>query len=270
MREPKQQPLYIYSPAEAEIVTGEIRARRGFFVRLAYVDAADDLVAGILLGQIIYWFLPSEETGLLKTEIYRAGFRWIAKERKDWKAEIRITPKQYDRAIGVLEARGLVITTVWKWKGLTTVHVMPWWEAIVARMNDDDTAVKLAEESRQRVIRELTKGQFGDAPLGDSGIDERSIHTDKDSETTPEISSESSIGRGNGVASGDQPQGEIQNMQKSVKEEIEEHARTFVKLRKQKTPQQVVQSLFERSVNKDLQERVIKRVEEIEAEEEEN
>ncbi|MGR5969540.1 hypothetical protein ACT7C1_21335 [Bacillus paranthracis] len=39
----------------------ETFARNGFTVRHAYVDITDDLIAGILLGQIVYWYLPNEQ-----------------------------------------------------------------------------------------------------------------------------------------------------------------------------------------------------------------
>lgn len=70
---------------------------------MTYVDMADgDLIAGLLLSQIIYWFLPSKE-GKNKTKATYKGKRAIAKNRDDWHEEVRITARQYDRAIKILQ-----------------------------------------------------------------------------------------------------------------------------------------------------------------------
>ncbi|MGR5865941.1 hypothetical protein ACT7DZ_24865 [Bacillus cereus] len=44
-----------------QIFEVEAFARNGFTVRHAYVDLTGDLIAGILLGQIVYWYLPNEQ-----------------------------------------------------------------------------------------------------------------------------------------------------------------------------------------------------------------
>ena len=76
-------------------------------VHHAYVDIAGDLVAGALLGQILYWFGPGKE-GKTRARIVKDGRYWIAKARADWWDEIRITPKQYDRAAKILKDKGLI------------------------------------------------------------------------------------------------------------------------------------------------------------------
>lgn len=69
---------------------------------MTYVDVAGgDLVAGLLLSQIIYWFLPNKE-GKVKTRVTYKGRRALAKNRGAWYGEIRVTPRQYDRAIAIL------------------------------------------------------------------------------------------------------------------------------------------------------------------------
>lgn len=67
-----------------------------------YVDMANgDVIAGLLLSQIAYWNLPTKE-GKQKLKVKSKGHYWLAKLRTDWYDEIRISPKQYDRAIMVL------------------------------------------------------------------------------------------------------------------------------------------------------------------------
>lgn len=66
----------------------------------AYIDITGDLVAGTLLSQIMYWFADGKN----RPTVNRDGYWWIAKRREDWMSEIRITSKQYDRAIKILTA----------------------------------------------------------------------------------------------------------------------------------------------------------------------
>ena len=80
----------------------ESSLREQVMVRMVYVDITGDLISGILLSQIVYWHVPSRETGKPKLKIFKEGHLWLAKERSDWWAEIRITDRQYDRAIKIL------------------------------------------------------------------------------------------------------------------------------------------------------------------------
>src|SRR5262245_57447695 len=52
-------------------------------VKRLYVDMAGDLVAGVMLSQIIYWHLPNRD-GYAKLQVQREGKRWLAKGRADW------------------------------------------------------------------------------------------------------------------------------------------------------------------------------------------
>lgn len=87
-----------------------------------YVDIADDLVAGLLLSQIIYWHLP-DKNGHPKLRVFKQGKYWLAKNRTDWWDEIRITPRQFDRAIQILKKRKIVETKIFKFNGDPTIHI---------------------------------------------------------------------------------------------------------------------------------------------------
>lgn len=97
-----------------------------------YVDMADDLIAGLLLSQIVYWHLPSKETGQPKMKVEKEGELWIAKGREDWHEEIRITCRQYDRAIKILENKDLVIVKTFKFDGNPMKHVRLNWNHFLA------------------------------------------------------------------------------------------------------------------------------------------
>ncbi|MEK4416476.1 conserved phage C-terminal domain-containing protein [Bacillus sp. FSL K6-0268] len=133
----------------------ETFARNGFTVRHAYVDITGDLIAGILLGQIVYWYLPNEQ-GKSKLKVKKNGEFWLAKSREDWGDEIRITPKQYDRAIKKLIEKGFVTVQKFKFNGAPTHHI---------QLN--------ISELNQRVKSILTFGEIPNAPLGEMELTER-------------------------------------------------------------------------------------------------
>lgn len=87
-----------------------------------YVDITGDLIAGLILSQIIYWHLPSNGGGS-KLRVKKEGKIWLAKNRTDWWEEVRITPKQFDRASKILKEKGIIDTKLFKFNGIPTVHI---------------------------------------------------------------------------------------------------------------------------------------------------
>lgn len=124
-------------------------------VKRMYIDMAGDLVAGIILGQMLYWWTP-KKTGELRVSIEHDGKLWIAKGRKDWWEEIRITAKQFDRGCQILESKNLIETAIYKFKGSPTKHVRP-----------NETSIL------QGVKSILTKGKYPNSPKGEIEVDER-------------------------------------------------------------------------------------------------
>lgn len=100
----------------------------------AYVDIAGDLIAGALLGQILYWFGAGKD-GKSRAKIVKDGFLWIAKTRADWWDEIRISPKQYDRAAKILKEKGFIEIKTFKFYGNPTTHIRIIPEAINAAID---------------------------------------------------------------------------------------------------------------------------------------
>lgn len=96
----------------------------------AYVDMAGDLVAGLVLSQIIYWHLPGRNN-VTKLRVEQDGKHWVARNRKEWWDEIRITPKQLDRALKILRAKNLVETGNWFFDGKKTLHVRLDWHGFL-------------------------------------------------------------------------------------------------------------------------------------------
>lgn len=94
-----------------------------------YIDIAGGLIEGTLLSRILYWF-TEDKNGKKKVRIFKDGHYWIAKQRKDWQDEIRITERQYDKAIKELKNRGFVELAKYKFNSMPTVHIRPVWKNI--------------------------------------------------------------------------------------------------------------------------------------------
>ena len=104
-----------------EFYAWERTSRDTIDLKRCYVDIAGDLVSGLLLSQIIYWFLPGDKGNKLRVE--KEGRFWLAKGRTDWWEECRISPKQFDRAVKILQDLGLIETKRFRFHGSPTVHI---------------------------------------------------------------------------------------------------------------------------------------------------
>lgn len=92
-------------------------------VNKVHIDiAGGDLVAGILLSQLIYWNMPDKE-GNIRLRVIKDNEYWLAKRREDWWDECRITPDQFDRACKRLEELGLIEKKLFKFNGVPTIHI---------------------------------------------------------------------------------------------------------------------------------------------------
>ncbi|WP_193200880.1 hypothetical protein [Nostoc sp. MG11] len=127
-------------------LTWEIRSRDTIEVKRCYVDVTGgDLIAGILLSQIIYWHLPDDQ-GQPRLKIERDGYRWLAKKREDWWKECRITPKQFDSAIKLLESKNLLKTAIYKFGNSPTKHIRIDWDNFLSLLAQVVQAPPLAPE----------------------------------------------------------------------------------------------------------------------------
>jgi len=152
-----------------------------------YVDMADDLVAGLVLSQIVFWHLPNHQ-GRSKLRVRKDGHYWIAKGREDWYDEIRVTAKQIDRALGILEKLGIIVTALYKFDGAPTKHIRIDSEGFL-------TAWRAIVQERGKSIS--TKGENPTGPTVEMDITEtgKSL-TETTSETTTEKTAvaDSSVG----------------------------------------------------------------------------
>lgn len=90
--------------------------------KVAYVDMAGDVMAGLLLSQIVYWYLPNRK-GQSKLRVQKGEHFWIVRSRDAWWDEIRLTARQVDRALQILKGKGLIETVCHRFAGTPTTHV---------------------------------------------------------------------------------------------------------------------------------------------------
>jgi hypothetical protein len=106
----------------SQFLLWERSSRDSLDVKRVYIDMACDLVAGVVLSQIVYWHLPSRD-GSPRLQVEREGKLWLAKGREEWWDECRISPKQADRALEVLEERGLIEVRLFKFGKAPRKHI---------------------------------------------------------------------------------------------------------------------------------------------------
>lgn len=87
-----------------------------------YVDMARDLHGGIVLSEIVYWYLPAKD-GKTRLRVRKQGRMWIAVRRWEWWDRARMTPRQADRGLGKLLEAGLIDKAIFKFDGEPTTHV---------------------------------------------------------------------------------------------------------------------------------------------------
>jgi len=88
-----------------------------------YVDmTGGDVLAGLVLSEIVYWYLPSKDGGS-KLRVEHEGKFWIAARRYEWYERVRITPDQSDRVLAILVKSGLIEKRVFQFNRDPTLHV---------------------------------------------------------------------------------------------------------------------------------------------------
>lgn len=136
--------------SDAEINSRAEAAYRNNYILThnACIDMTGDLIAGMLLDRIMYWFSAGED-GKRRVRVVRDGYYWLVKQRTDWYDEIRISPKQYDRAAKILAEKGLIHTAKYRFNGVIQIHIRP----------DYEVYQSLAEEWKrneaERIKREM-------------------------------------------------------------------------------------------------------------------
>jgi hypothetical protein len=130
-------------------------SNRAARLQLIYVDITNDLIAGLLLSQIIYWNMPNN-SGENRLKIIHNDRYWLCKSRKEWFNEIRITERQYDRASKLLcDELNIIDIDIFKYGNTPKTHIAINYDILIELINKQ---LKLyANKENAIVIRQNTK-----------------------------------------------------------------------------------------------------------------
>jgi len=178
--------------AKATFLAWERTSRDTIDFKRIYVDICDDLISGLVLSQIIYWHLP-DANGKTKLRINHNGELWIAKTRREWWDEIRVGPRQLDRALVILEKHSLVETAVYRFNGSPTKHIRLIYETLLPGINN----LSINPPKNPYLLLDGTENgnnESGISPIGDMDMsDSVKSLTESTAETTSTLDSGDSL-----------------------------------------------------------------------------
>jgi hypothetical protein len=121
--------------AYKDFILWEASSRELVDFKPIYVDITGNLIAGLLLSQLIYWFLPNRE-GKSKLKVQRDDRWWLCKSRTEWYNEIRITARQYDSASDKLVRLGIIERELFMFGGKTKIHLTVNFDKLIVLLNE--------------------------------------------------------------------------------------------------------------------------------------
>lgn len=134
-----------------------------------YVDITGNLIAGLMLSQIIYWYLP-DKNGRTKLRVEKRDVFCLVKSRHEWWDEIRFNPTQVDKGLKILREKGIVKTEIHRFNGSPTIHIFLMKKILVGLLNKELTAmsrmpklentnmeIRKYEYGNQKILRTLTE-----------------------------------------------------------------------------------------------------------------
>jgi len=152
----------------------EATTRESIDFKTVYVDMAGDLIAGLLLSQIIYWHLPSKK-GASKLRVNRNGQLWLAKRHDDWYDEIRISAAQARRGLDILKEKGIIETARFRFDGSPTTHIricqdafFKVWNAILDERKSNCAVEQNECAQTDDSLTEITSEITPDSPIGEA------------------------------------------------------------------------------------------------------
>lgn len=155
--------MFIENQEVMRFIYWEQSSRDTIDFKKSYVDLAGDLIAGLLLSQIVYWHLPSKETGKTKLRVKKDGHLWLAKGRNEWWNEIRITEKQFDRASKILVQKGLIEKKLYKFDGRPIPHIRLIWENFLPQLESviyGEKQEEIEEKEEKEPVEPLSDMDF--------------------------------------------------------------------------------------------------------------
>jgi len=127
----------------SEFIKNEANSRDLILFQALYADIMDDLIGGLMLSQIVYWFLPDKK-GKSKLRVKKQGKLWLAKTRESWGA-FHIKPKQVDSRMKKLVSMGLIEVKKFKFDGAPTTHIYLNFNVLIELINAHNDKMEVDE-----------------------------------------------------------------------------------------------------------------------------
>lgn len=180
----------ISEESQAAFIRWELASRDSIEVKRIYVDIVEDLVGGVLLSQIVYWFLPDRH-GKSKLSVYADNKYWLAKAREEWWNECRVSVKQFDRVVSELVALDLIEVRVMRFNGCPTKHIHLSLSNLITEIKrkmsqNENLSGNHGSVIAQRANSNLPKGEDGTSLLSNFDLPLSGRTANKGTETTAE------------------------------------------------------------------------------------
>lgn len=192
-----------------EFIQWEFSARQSIDLKIIYIDMTEDILAGLLLSQIIFWHLPDRDGNFTKLRVIKDGKFWLVKSHSDWWNEIRMSEDQIRRAMKILNEKGLVETATFKFAGVPKTHI---------RIQTDNF-IQLWNEIRHKEVETLMNSGLGIKPK--STRYKTQVHLGNNPSPLTKITSIENLHRSK-IPSYNSPQGEIIDFGENDQDEFEE------------------------------------------------
>jgi len=129
-----------------DFLAWETASRDTIDVKRCYCDMAGDLVAGIILSEIVYWHLPKKgDRDRSRLRVVVGDELRLAKNLSDWWEECRVSPKQAATGLGKLKTAGLISMRNGMFNGKKTPMIGLCWKTFLTKL---DQVVKAQGESK--------------------------------------------------------------------------------------------------------------------------
>lgn len=156
-------------------------------LHIPYIDITGDMIAGLVLSQIVYWCSPDSE-GKTKLRVKKKGELWLAKSRADWYKELRISSKHVNKALKRLKELGLIEKELFRFGGSPTVHIKLNMEILNQKMKEwiEHKADEILENESGKPIKSTIEPN-GTNPIVQNGSIQLSQMGETLTETTTRI-----------------------------------------------------------------------------------
>lgn len=146
--------------------------------KIYYDITGGDHAAAAILDEILFWTLPNKKRAMTALRVRKDGVLWLAVSRAEWWERKRLSERQADRGIEVLEGLGLIVKDRFRFNGHAQTHLRVIGKVFFQLYGEALHEAYLKDaESDQELLKELTDlyemmgwsdSPNGNLPNGDS------------------------------------------------------------------------------------------------------